>query len=215
MTTLKRVLIIAGGTGGHVFPGLAFARYLQDQNVQVDWLGTPQGIETKLVPLARLPFYTVMMSGIRGKGIRAWIHAPWMVSMAIWQAIRIIRQLKPQVVIGMGGFVSAPGGIASWLLRRPLIIHEQNAHAGWANQLLSRLATRCCAGFETTFATSKKKPIIVMGNPIRSEIMALPPPRQRLLVARSPFRLLVLGGSLGAKALNELLPQALAKLSPT
>jgi UDP-N-acetylglucosamine--N-acetylmuramyl-(pentapeptide) pyrophosphoryl-undecaprenol N-acetylglucosamine transferase len=210
VTTLKRILIMAGGTGGHVFPGLAAAHYFREQGIEVHWLGTSQGLEARIVPEAGIPLHFVTISGLRGKGIKPLLTAPFRILKAVRESLRIIRETKPDVVIGMGGFVSGPGGVASWLARRPLIIHEQNAKAGLTNKLLSRLAKRVLQGFPGAFAEGDK--VVTIGNPVRVEIENLPAPEERLPVDRKPFRLLVLGGSLGANALNEMLPGALAAM---
>src|SRR5579883_804129 len=212
MSELKRILIMAGGTGGHVFPGLAVARCARDLGIEVQWLGTSQGLEARLVPAAGFPLHLITISGLRGKGIKPLLMAPAKISMAILQAKRIIRDFTPQVVIGMGGFASGPGGVASWLIRCPLIIHEQNAKAGFTNKLLSHVAKNVLEGFPGAFPV--KSNVITVGNPVRAEIEHLPPPNIRLDPARSPFRLLILGGSLGAQALNEVVPEALSKLPP-
>lgn len=206
--TLKRVLILAGGTGGHVFPGLALARYFRDQGVEVHWLGTPLGIESRLVKEAGIPLHLITISGLRGKGLKTLLMAPFKISAALFQSMRIIHKLKPDVVIGMGGFVSGPGGMASWLMARPLIIHEQNAKAGFTNKILSYLSKRVLAGFPNTFPNHPRT--IVTGNPVRTEIIHLAAPRERLKSEERPLRLLVLGGSLGAQAINEVVPEALA-----
>jgi UDP-N-acetylglucosamine--N-acetylmuramyl-(pentapeptide) pyrophosphoryl-undecaprenol N-acetylglucosamine transferase len=207
---LKCVLIMAGGTGGHVFPGLAVAKLLREKGVEVHWLGTEQGLESRLVPEANLPLHLITISGLRGKGLKPLLTAPFKIVKAISQSIRIMKQIHPDVVIGMGGFVSGPGGIASWLLRRPLIIHEQNAKAGLTNKMLAYLAKRVLEGFPGTFKARAK--VVDVGNPVRAEIAALLAPDKRLLPSHSPLRLLVLGGSLGARALNDILPGALATL---
>ena len=209
---LKRVLIMAGGTGGHVFPGLALARYLRENGVEVHWLGTRLGLESRLVPEANFPLHFIIIGGLRGKGIKPFLTAPIKIATAILQSRRIIKEINPDIVIGMGGFVSGPGGIASWLLRRPLIIHEQNAKAGLTNKLLSRIASKVLAGFPESF--SPEANVVMTGNPVRTEIENLPPPRERLEPAHAPFRLLVLGGSLGAQAINDALPKAISKLTP-
>jgi UDP-N-acetylglucosamine--N-acetylmuramyl-(pentapeptide) pyrophosphoryl-undecaprenol N-acetylglucosamine transferase len=211
MAGLKKVLIMAGGTGGHVFPGLAVAKLLQEKGVEVHWLGTRTGIEARLVSEAGFPIHFISIKGLRGKGIKGVLLAPLRLIYAITQALGIIRRLQPDVVLGMGGFVSGPGGISSWLLRRPLIIHEQNARAGLTNKWLARIATRVLEGFPNTFADSKK--VIATGNPVRTEISNLPAPQYRLAGREKPLRLLVVGGSLGAAAINALVPRALAKLS--
>lgn len=208
---LQSVLIMAGGTGGHVFPGLSVANYLRDQGVNVHWLGTSQGLESRLVPGEGFPLHCIKIAGLRGKGVKPLLSAPFKVSSAVIQAKRIINQVNPDVVIGMGGFVSGPGGIASWLHGCPLIIHEQNAKAGLTNKILARFAKKVLEGFPATFKPGTK--VVTIGNPVRAEIENVPPPQQRLNSNRSSFRLLILGGSLGAQALNEIVPRALAKLS--
>lgn len=207
MKTIKRVLIMAGGTGGHVFPGLALAGYLQNHGIEVHWLGTRQGLEAKLVPQAQLPLHFISVTGLRGKGIKPILMAPFKLLRALGDALRVIKQVNPDVVVGMGGFVSGPGGLASWLARRPLVIHEQNARAGMTNQLLSPIARRILAGFPGAFKPQDK--LCLIGNPVRQAIETLPFPRPH-----QPSRLLILGGSLGAQALNEAVPRALAKLKP-
>ncbi|EKD73257.1 MAG: Undecaprenyldiphospho-muramoylpentapeptide beta-N-acetylglucosaminyltransferase [uncultured bacterium] len=208
MTKLRRVLIMAGGTGGHVFPGLAVAKRLCEKGIQVEWLGTRKGLEATLIPTeTEIPLHFITISGVRGKGIKDILLAPIRLTVAIWQALRIIRRLQPDVVLGMGGFASGPGGIASWLLGYPLVIHEQNAKPGTTNKWLAHRAKKVLEGFPHTFA--KRKQVVTIGNPIRKEIADLPPPiRQN----KTHCNLLVLGGSLGAAAINQLLPEALAKL---
>ncbi len=208
---LKRVLIMAGGTGGHVFPGLAVAHYLRDHQVDVHWLGTSKGLESRLVPEAGIPLHLINIWGVRGKGIKTLLAAPFKISKAIWQAKRIIDEVNPDVILGLGGFVSGPGGIASWLSRRPLVIHEQNAKAGFTNKVLARFARKVLAGFPGAFPARAN--VFTIGNPVRHEIENLPVPEERLCPVRQPLHLLVLGGSLGAQALNEIVPHALAKLA--
>lgn len=209
-STLK-VLIMAGGTGGHVFPALAVARQLQSQGVSMSWLGTARGIEARLVPEAHIDLHLLPVQGVRGRGTAGLLKAPVLVSRAVWRALKLVRQINPDLVLGFGGFASGPGGIAARLAGRPLIIHEQNAVAGTTNRLLSRFATRVLSAFPDVFPGAD-----VVGNPIRADIAQLPGPEERL--ARRDdgqgFRLLVLGGSLGAQALNELVPKGLAKLAP-
>lgn len=200
--------MMAGGTGGHVFPGLAAARCFREHGVDVHWLGTSQGLEARVVPEADIQLHQIAISGLRGKGIKPLLLAPFRISRAVWQAWKVIRDVQPDVVIGMGGFVSGPGGVAAWLSRRPLIIHEQNARAGLTNKLLSRLARRVLQGFPGAFADNKN--VVTVGNPVRIEIENLPSPAERAEAGHKPLRLLVLGGSLGAKALNEMLPRTLA-----
>jgi UDP-N-acetylglucosamine--N-acetylmuramyl-(pentapeptide) pyrophosphoryl-undecaprenol N-acetylglucosamine transferase len=210
MNKLKKVLIMAGGTGGHVFPALAVARALQQQGISVAWLGTSKGLEARVVPEAGIPLHLITITGVRGKGLKSLLTAPWRIMIAIMQAMRIIRQFTPDIVLGFGGFVSGPGGVASWLLRHPLIIHEQNARAGTTNKLLARIASKVLEGFPDTFTMRDK--IVTTGNPVRAEIAVLPPPMQRFANRVHPLRLLVIGGSLGAAAFNELVPKALALL---
>lgn len=207
---LKKVLIMTGGTGGHVFPGLAVAKRLQSAGVEVAWMGTQRGLEAKLVPAANIPLHFISISALRGKGWKDILLFPSRLLTAIFQAMRIIRRVKPDVILGMGGFVSGPGGIASWLLRYPLIIHEQNARAGTTNRWLSCVAKKVLEGFPDTF--SQRKKTITVGNPVRDELIQLPNPEERFQVSHARLRLLILGGSLGAQAINELLPKALARI---
>lgn len=207
--TLK-VLIMAGGTGGHVFPALAVARELQSRGVSVSWLGTARGIEARLVPQANIELHLLPVQGVRGRGIGGLLKAPVLVTWAVWRALKLVRQIDPDLVLGFGGFASGPGGVAARLAGRPLIIHEQNAVAGTTNRLLSRFATRVLTAFPKVFAGAQ-----VVGNPVRADIAQLPEPEERLAkrAEQLGFRLLVLGGSLGAQALNELVPQGLAHLA--
>ncbi|MEW5757027.1 MAG: undecaprenyldiphospho-muramoylpentapeptide beta-N-acetylglucosaminyltransferase [Pseudomonadota bacterium] len=200
------ILIMAGGTGGHVFPALAVAESLRQRNIEVRWLGAPQGMEADIVPKAGFPIDYVTISGLRGKGVLSWLTAPFKLLVAMWQSMRLIRRIKPAAVLGMGGFVTGPAGVMAVLLGRPLVIHEQNAIAGMTNRLLARIATRVLAAFPGAF-----KSATVTGNPVRTQIAALPAPAQRLRDhAGEPLHLLVLGGSLGAQALNSTVPHALA-----
>ncbi len=211
--SLQRVLIMAGGTGGHIFPGLAVAHYLRERGVDVHWLGTAQGMEARLVPEAQFPLHLINIGGLRGKNIKALLVAPFKILTATWQALQIMNKVKPDVVIGLGGFVSGPGGLAAWFMRRPLIIHEQNAKAGSTNKILALFAKRILEGFPAAFKPGAR--VMTIGNPVRAEIANLPPPAQRLDVSRTPLRLLVLGGSLGAQALNEIVPRMLSQLPET
>ncbi|QKE64398.1 undecaprenyldiphospho-muramoylpentapeptide beta-N-acetylglucosaminyltransferase [Aquipseudomonas campi] len=201
------VLIMAGGTGGHVFPALACAREFTARGYNVHWLGTPRGIENELVPAAGLPLHLIDVSGLRGKSKLALLKAPFQLLRALWQARRIMRELQPVCVLGMGGYVTGPGGLAARMSGAPLIIQEQNAVAGTANRSLVPFASRVCEGFPNTFGNSAKRR--TTGNPVREELF-LETPRDSLS-KRKP-RLLVLGGSLGAEPLNKLLPAALAKV---
>jgi len=211
MVAGSNVLIMAGGTGGHVFPALAVARYLRDEGVEVVWLGTRRGLEARIVPDAGFPIEYITISGLRGKGILGWLLAPVRLSIALWQAVKVCLRTRPGAVLGLGGFVTGPGGVAAWLLRRPLVIHEQNAIAGLTNRLLSRLARRVLEAFPGSFPGSIKTE--QTGNPVRANIAALPLPASRIGAHQGPCRLLVIGGSLGAQVLNEVVPLALAEMS--
>ena len=205
----KTVLIMAGGTGGHVFPALATAERLRAHGFESEWLGTDRGIEARVVPEAGITLHTIDVFGVRGKGIKSVLLAPFQVARAIWQARAVIRQVEPCAVLGMGGFASGPGGIAAWLMRCPLVIHEQNAKPGTTNRLLARFAKRVMAGYPVTISGRDAE---FVGNPVRREIAELPAPEQRWSERSGSLRLLVLGGSLGAKAINEAMPQMLAAI---
>lgn len=200
------VLIATGGTGGHVYPALAVAEELLDRGVKVSWMGTRTGMEAKIVPFKSIPLYFVSVTGLRGKGLMGWLLAPFKLTLAIAQAISIILKHKPNVVLGMGGFVSGPGGLASWLLRKPLVIHEQNTIAGMTNKMLAHFATHVAQAFPNTF--QEKIHAIRVGNPIRQDIEKIPMPKERFSKREDKeIHVLVLGGSLGATALNENLPE--------
>lgn len=212
MGKLNRVLIMAGGTGGHVFPGLAVAKRFQEEGIDVQWLGTSKGMEAELVPNAGLTLHTITINGIRKNGLKNLLLAPSRLLFAVFQAMAIIRKLQPDVVLGMGGFASGPGGIASWLLKKPLIIHEQNAKPGMTNQWLAKVAKKILEGFPNTFANRYN--VVTTGNPVRLDIVNLTHPEQRLVKQR-PLHLLVVGGSLGAIAINQLVPKALGQMPET
>lgn len=207
---MQRVLITAGGTGGHVYPALAAAKSFQEQGVEVRWLGTQQGIEARVVPANNIAIEFLDVAGVRGQGIKRLLMAPLKILRAVIRVIGVIRQYQPDAVLGMGGFVTGPTGIGAWLAGCPLFIHEQNAIAGFTNKQLSRFATQVFQAFPDTFEPSEK--IQTTGNPVRSEIAALPEPAQRYAERSGPLRILILGGSQGAVALNEKVPQALAQL---
>ena len=207
-----RVVVMAGGTGGHVFPALAVARALAAHQREVVWLGTKRGIEARLVPAAGIHVEWIDIGGVRGKGPVSLLLAPVRVAQATWQALAALRRARPGVVLGCGGFVSGPGGLAAWLMRVPLVIHEQNAIAGLTNRLLSHLAQRVATAFPGSFPARLQRPVAVVGNPVRAEIVALAPPEARFAARQGPLRLLVFGGSQGARAINALLPAALAQL---
>jgi UDP-N-acetylglucosamine--N-acetylmuramyl-(pentapeptide) pyrophosphoryl-undecaprenol N-acetylglucosamine transferase len=204
------VLIMAGGTGGHVFPALAVAHVLRDRGVAVVWLGVPGSMESRLVPANGFPIEWVRVAGIRGKGLKAWLLAPVSIVRAVAQAMGVLRRVQPRSVLGAGGYVSGPGGIAAWLLRVPLLIHEQNAVAGMTNRWLARLATQVLEAFPGSFGPQVHARAI--GNPVRADIAALAVPRARFAGRESRPRLLVFGGSQGALRLNSVVPQALARL---
>ena len=208
--TRKVALVMAGGTGGHVFPALATARVLQRRGFDVVWLGTERGIEARLVPAAGIPVEWLSVSGLRGKGFAALLAAPVRLLLALGQAMRAIRKHQPRVVLGAGGFASGPGGIAAWLLRRPLVVHEQNAVAGMTNRVLARFATRVLEGFPGSFGRGIKAECV--GNPVRPEIVAVAPPERRYPGREGRARLLVFGGSQGAARLNAVMPAALGEL---
>lgn len=212
MDKIKKVLIMAGGTGGHVFPGLAVAKALQKKNIEVHWLGTEKGLETTVVPAAHIPIHYIAIHGVRGKGWKDIFLSPFRLFFAVLQSLRMIRSIKPDVVVGFGGFVSGPGGIAAWLLRKKLMIHEQNAKPGTTNKWLARVATKIFEGFPDTFPERFRHKVITAGNPVRAEITEISPPEKRFEGRGVPLRLLVLGGSLGAEAINQLLPQVLFAL---
>lgn len=203
----ERVVIAAGGTGGHVFPALAVAGELRARGVSVDFIGTAAGMEATLVPEHGFPLHTLQMRGLRGKGLGRWLQAPWRVWRAVLQARRILRRQQTQAVLGMGGYVAAPVGLAAWSLGLPLCLHEQNAVAGLSNRLLAPLARRIFLGFPEAGLRRGEW----VGNPVRAEIAALPEPRQRMGHG-GPVRLLIMGGSQGAKVLNEIVIAALQAL---
>jgi UDP-N-acetylglucosamine--N-acetylmuramyl-(pentapeptide) pyrophosphoryl-undecaprenol N-acetylglucosamine transferase len=204
------VLIMAGGTGGHVFPALAVAKVLRNRGVAVVWLGVPGSMESRLVPANGFPIEWIRVKGIRGKGIGAWAMAPLRIIHAVLQALRVLRRVRPRAVLGAGGYVSGPGGIAAWLLRIPVLIHEQNAIPGLTNRWLARIAVQVLQGFPGSF--DKKLGARFVGNPVRADIAAIPEPAARFAGRGGRARLLVFGGSQGAQRLNAMVPQALSRL---
>lgn len=200
------VLIMAGGTGGHVFPALAVARLLRERQCRVVWVGTQRGIEARVVPADKFPIEWLSVAGLRGKGALTWVLAPFKLMRALFQAMSIVRKVKPDVVLGVGGFVTGPGGVAAWLLGKPLIIHEQNAISGLTNRLLSRFARNVLEAFPGSFPARVHAQCV--GNPVRREIAAVLAPEQRFAGRTGPIRLLVVGGSLGAARLNASVPAA-------
>ena len=209
MTTARplKAVVMAGGTGGHVFPALSVAQVLRDRGVEVCWLGTRRGIENDLVPKAQIPLRFIEVEGIRGKGLSSLLKAPFLLLKALWQALGVLNKEKPDVVVGFGGFASGPGGLAARLKGKSLVIHEQNAVAGTTNKLLSKIASRVLEAFPSSLKNAQQ-----VGNPVREEIARISPPEQRYAEREGAIHLLVLGGSLGAQAINEMVPQALAQL---
>jgi UDP-N-acetylglucosamine--N-acetylmuramyl-(pentapeptide) pyrophosphoryl-undecaprenol N-acetylglucosamine transferase len=200
-------MIMAGGTGGHVFPGLAVAEHLRAAGWKIVWLGNPGGMEARLVPARGYTMAWVDFAGLRGKGPVAFALLPLRLLRAFWQSARAIFAHRPDVVLGLGGYQSFPGGMMAVLLAKPLAIHEQNSIAGLANRVLAGVADRVLAGFPKAFKKAE-----VVGNPVRAEIAALPEPHRRYGARSGPLRVLVVGGSLGAQALNDVLPFTLARL---
>ncbi len=207
---MSTLLIMAGGTGGHVFPALAVADQLRQRGVEVVWLGTRQGLEARAVPAAGYDVEWVTIRGLRGKGVFALVAAPFLLVAAMLQTVSVLLRRRPAALLGMGGFVAGPGGLVAWLLRRPLLIHEANALAGFTNRVLARLAARVMTGFPGTFEQIPRAEWV--GNPVRPEIAALPAPAQRLCERAGRLHVLVVGGSQGARAFNQRLPQALAEI---
>ncbi|ARU30600.1 undecaprenyldiphospho-muramoylpentapeptide beta-N-acetylglucosaminyltransferase [Sulfuriferula sp. AH1] len=210
----RTLMVMAGGTGGHIYPGLAVAAAMRDQGWQVVWLGTRNGMEARIVPEHGYPMAWLSMGGIRGNGLLRKLLLPAMLLIAFAQALSALLRHRPDVVLGMGGYPSFPGGMMAVLLGKPLVIHEQNSIAGLSNRVLACLADKVVAGFPGAFANPQDKPIpcgkvasLWLGNPVRASIAALP---MKATPARTRLRLLVVGGSLGAAALNDTVPKALA-----
>jgi len=207
----RPILVMAGGTGGHIYPALAVARALQSHSQEIVWLGTHRGLESTVIPAAGIDIEWISVKGLRRKGIVALVIAPFQLAWALLQSLVVIMRRRPAAVLGMGGFVSGPGGLAAWLTRRPLVIHEQNAAAGLTNRLLARLARVVLQAFPGSFNSRVRAETV--GNPVREDISAVEVPAKRYRDRTGPLRLLVLGGSQGALALNTTVPQALAKLA--
>lgn len=207
-------MMMAAGTGGHVFPALAVAKQLQQEGCQVSWLATPTGMENRLLKDQNIPIYQIDIQGVRGNGLLRKLSAPFKILKATLSAMRYMRQLKVDAVAGFGGYVAGPGGLAARILGIPILIHEQNAIAGFTNTQLARIATTVCQAFPNTFPTSDK--VVTTGNPVRAEISAILNPSWRYQTReqeQQPLSVLVVGGSLGAQALNERLPEALSKVN--
>lgn len=210
MRVVNSVVVMAGGTGGHVFPALAVAHYLAAQGVRIHWLGTTAGIEAELVPNNGFAITYLDVSGVRGQGIKRLLLAPFKLAVSVFKAMSLMRAVKADCVIGLGGYVTGPGGVAAKLLGKKLVIHEQNAIAGFTNKTLATFADKVLQAFPQAFPASPK--VEWVGNPVRPEIAALPEPEQRYAERDGRIRVLVMGGSQGAVALNELVPEAFAQL---
>jgi UDP-N-acetylglucosamine--N-acetylmuramyl-(pentapeptide) pyrophosphoryl-undecaprenol N-acetylglucosamine transferase len=208
--SVRPVLIMAGGTGGHVYPALALARLLRRRSQPVVWLGTRKGLEARVVPSEQIPIEWLTVGGLRGKGWLTLLAAPFRLTLALWQALQVMRRHRPAAVVGLGGFVTGPGGVAAWLTRRPLIIHEQNAVAGFTNRCLSHLANEVLEAFPDSFGNAV--PTRTIGNPVREDIAAAATPQVRFAGRHGSIKVLVFGGSQGAVRLNTVVPLALAQL---
>lgn len=207
--TQKTALVMAGGTGGHIFPGLAVAQALREQGWNVHWLGAPGSMEERLVPPQGFPLETIDFSGVRGKGLLTLALLPLRLLRAFAQAWAVVRRVRPDVVIGLGGYISFPGGMMATLAGKSLILHEQNSVAGMANKVLANVASRVFCAFPNALPGAQW-----VGNPLRQAFLQQPPPAERFAGRSGPLRILVVGGSLGAKALNDTVPQALALIPP-
>ena len=205
----KTLMVMAGGTGGHIFPGIAVAEELRAQGWRIVWMGNPDGMEARIVPQRGYETAWVRFGALRGKGLLRKLLLPVNLLSGFWQALRALRRLEPDVVLGMGGYITFPGGMMASLLGRPLVLHEQNSVAGLANRVLAKVADRVLSGFPEVMDNAEW-----LGNPVRADITAVLPPTERYAGRSGPLRVLVVGGSLGAAALNETVPQALARLEP-
>lgn len=205
----KTLLVMAGGTGGHIFPALAVAHALRDAGWRIVWLGNPEGMEARLVPAHGFEMVWLRFAALRGKGVLRKLMLPLNLLRGFWQAFQAIRLVRPDVVLGMGGYITFPGGMMAVLLGRPLVIHEQNSVAGLANRVLARLADRVLTGFPQVLGNAGERASWV-GNPVRPELTALAAPAERLAEREGPLHILVIGGSLGAAALNDIVPQGMA-----
>lgn len=203
----RTILIMAGGTGGHIFPALAVAEKMQYRGWRVVWLGNPDGMEARLVPQHGYEMVWLKFSALRGKGLLRKLLLPFNLLRGFWQAQKAIRQLQPNVVLGMGGYITFPGGMMASLLGKPLVVHEQNAVAGLANRVLAGVADHVVTGFPDVLPKG-----VWAGNPVRPEIARVAPPAERFAERTGALRVLVIGGSLGAQVLNEMVPQGMARL---
>jgi UDP-N-acetylglucosamine--N-acetylmuramyl-(pentapeptide) pyrophosphoryl-undecaprenol N-acetylglucosamine transferase len=219
---MKTALIMAAGTGGHIYPGLAIASVLTARGFRIVWLATPTGMEHKLVGKVGYPIEVVAMSGVRSKGALAWLLLPLRLLRAFWQAFGVLGRVKPDVVISMGGYIAFPGGMMAVLRGIPLVVHEPGAHAGLTNRVLALIADRVLVGFPKSFEQvprnriaqmlPKPKQVEWLGTPVREDITSVRPPSERFVGRDGPLRLLIVGGSLGAKSMNDLIVAALATL---
>ncbi|MDG2392978.1 MAG: undecaprenyldiphospho-muramoylpentapeptide beta-N-acetylglucosaminyltransferase [Thalassotalea sp.] len=206
MTASPTILIMAGGTGGHIFPGLAVAEQLQSEGWHIHWLGTSDRMEADVVPAHGINISFINIAGLRGKGLSAKLTMPFKVLQSVWQSLKVLKAVKPDVVLGMGGYASAPGGLAAWLKCVPLVLHEQNAVAGMSNRYLANIASKVLCAFPGAFKSSVKAQ--VLGNPVRSKITQVNSDSERAVGKR----VLIVGGSLGAQILNETVPQAVSQI---
>ncbi|WP_244907649.1 undecaprenyldiphospho-muramoylpentapeptide beta-N-acetylglucosaminyltransferase [Nitrosomonas aestuarii] len=207
----RTILVMAGGTGGHVFPGLAVADYLKAAGWRIVWLGTKTGMENDLVEKHGYPMESIEFTGLRGKRALVWLALPFRLLRAFAQSLQVLRRVRPDVVLGMGGYPAFPGGMMTSLLNTPLVIHEQNSVPGLTNKILAKLADKVLVGFPDAVTTNPAK-VIFSGNPVRNEISQLEDPEMRFSGRSGPLRLLVVGGSLGAQVLNTVVPQALKRM---
>ncbi len=205
MSASPTLLIMAGGTGGHIMPGLAVADVLRARGWNIQWLGNPDKMEGKLVPARGYPLVALRFAGVRGTGLFSKLKSPFLLLKAMCQAWRQFGRVRPNVVLGMGGYVAFPGGVVAALRAKPLVLHEQNAVAGMTNRWLAKIARRVLTGFPGALSGAE-----VVGNPVRHDVAALPAPSVRFAARNGPLRLLIVGGSLGAQALNSIVPKALA-----
>ena len=202
---MKTALVMAGGTGGHIFPGLAVAEALRARGWQVHWLGAPDSMESQLVPPRGFPLETVSFGGVRGKGFKTLLLLPLKLLRAFWQSLQVVRRVRPDVLVGLGGYITFPGGMMGVLLGKPLVLHEQNSVAGMANKVLAGVADRVYSAFPQVLKKGEW-----VGNPLREAFLRQPAPEERFAGRSGPLKVLVVGGSLGAKGLNEVVPKALA-----
>lgn len=207
---MSTLMIMAGGTGGHVFPALAVADHLRAQGVDIVWLGTRRGLEARVVPAAGIDIEWITIQGLRRAGLSGWLLLPFRLLLAMWQSLTIVRRRRPQAVLAMGGFVAGPGGLVAALLRKPLLVHEQNATAGFTNRWLARAADQVMCGFPNAFGHIPGARHV--GNPVRKAILAVPPPEVRFQGRNDTWRVLIVGGSQGAQVFNRTLPAAVQAL---